>query len=428
MKFNQLHPRDQLVAIMNRIYHNGMTTLSGGNLSIKDDEGNIWITPSGIDKGNLTPGDMMCVHPDGTIEGPHKPSIELPFHQGIYARRPDLGAVVHAHPPALVSFSTAREIPDTRIIPQANKVCGPVGYAPYAMPGTEQLGENIAETFAQGFDAIILENHGTATGGPDILTAFHRLETLDFCARTLIQARGLGTVNTLTDEQLELFDSRKHLLPEFTPEQPSSREHELREQIVDMVHRACDRYLMIGTEGVASARVDDHSFLITPTGIDRRDIEIDDIVLIRDGKREAGKLPSRSVKLHQAIYTQHADINVVITAQSPHIAAYTISSGIFDTKTIPECYIMLAEMPEIPFTTLYQEPEKVAAALSPRSPVLLIQNDCVLITGQSLLQAFDRLEVAEFSAKSLIDTMRLGGLVPISDADLEALETNFMGG
>ena len=127
MNFQLLHPRDQLVAIMNRIYHNGMTTLSGGNLSIKDDNGDIWITPSGIDKGKLTPRDMMCVRPDGTVEGPHKPSSELPFHRAIYQLRPDLSAIVHAHPPALVSFSIVRQVPDTRIIPQANRLCGPVG-------------------------------------------------------------------------------------------------------------------------------------------------------------------------------------------------------------------------------------------------------------------------------------------------------------
>ncbi|MBI5960565.1 MAG: class II aldolase/adducin family protein, partial [Chloroflexi bacterium] len=66
MKFHLLHPRVQLVTIMNRIYHSGMTTLSGGNLSIKDDNGDIWITPAGVDKGNLTPRDIMCVRADGT--------------------------------------------------------------------------------------------------------------------------------------------------------------------------------------------------------------------------------------------------------------------------------------------------------------------------------------------------------------------------
>lgn len=107
----------------------------------------------------------MRLLPDGTIEGPHKPSLEYPFHRAIYERRPDLSAVVHAHPPALVTFSIARIIPDTRIIPQAMRVCGRVGYAPYATPGSLALGAAIAETFADGYDSVLLENHGAVAGG-----------------------------------------------------------------------------------------------------------------------------------------------------------------------------------------------------------------------------------------------------------------------
>jgi L-fuculose-phosphate aldolase len=161
-----------------------------------------------------------------------------------------------------------REVPDTRIIPQANRICGPVGYAPYALPGSEKLGENIAATFAEGYNIIILENHGMAAGGADLLDAFHRLETLDFCARTLIRAQALGKVQTLPEPALNLFDSRLHLLPEFVPTTHSSRERELRQQIVDITRRAYDRYLMISTEGVVSARLDENSFLITPTGVE----------------------------------------------------------------------------------------------------------------------------------------------------------------
>ncbi len=109
MRFHLLHPRDQLVAIMNRIYNNGMTTLSGGNLSILDANGDIWITPAGVDKGKLTPQDIVCVHADGTVDGLHRPSSELPFHRAIYRCRPDLRAIVHAHAPALVSFSIVRQ-------------------------------------------------------------------------------------------------------------------------------------------------------------------------------------------------------------------------------------------------------------------------------------------------------------------------------
>jgi L-fuculose-phosphate aldolase len=425
MHFPWMHPRDQLVTIIERIYRGGMTTLSGGNLSIREDNGDIWITPSGIDKGKLTPKDIMLVRADGTVEGPHKPSSEYPFHRAIYAQRPDLQAIVHAHPPALVSFSIVRQIPDTRIIPQANRVCGPVGYAPYALPGSEQLGENIAATFAQGYNIVILENHGMAAGGSSLLSAFQRLETLDFCARTLIRARGLGAVDTLSDADLNFFDHRRNLLVEFAPATHPSRERELRQQTVEIIHRAVDRYLMISTEGVVSARLDQESFLISPTGRDRRSLSVEDIVLVHRGAREQGKLPSRSVQLHQAIYGAHADINCVMTAQCPNVTAYAITSTPFDSRTIPESYILLRDVPIIPFKTLYTDPRQVASMVSLSSPVVLAKNDCVLTVGQSVLSAFDRLEVAEYSAKSLIDTTVLGRHVPIGEDEIRDLDVAF---
>lgn len=427
MKFHLLHPREQLVRIMNRIYNNKMTTLSGGNLSIKDLNGDIWITPAGIDKGKLTPGDIMCVKADGTIEGKHRPSSEFPFHKSIYKKRADINAIVHAHPPALVSFSIVRQIPDTNIIPQAKRVCGMVGYAPYALPGSEQLGENIAATFAKGFNVVLLENHGVATGGSDLLNAFHRLETLEFCARTIMQARRIGDITTLTEEQISFFDHRRNHLPEFELAEHTSVERELRSQIVDIVHRACDRGLMISTEGVASARIDDTSFLITPSGLGRRSIDIEDIVLIRDGMREMGKNPSRSVLLHQAIYKKHPAIRSIITAQSPGVTAYAISEQFFETRTIPESYVVLRDIPKIVYGKQYNEPEEVANSLSDIINVLLIQNDCLLTTGKSSLEAFDRLEVAEFSANSLIASKDIGECVKIGNQEIADLNEKFFG-
>jgi L-fuculose-phosphate aldolase len=425
MRFHMLHPRDQLVAIMNRIYNNGMTTLSGGNLSIRDDDDSIWITPAGVDKGRLTPKDILCVKPTGEVIGLHAPSSELPFHRAIFARRPDLRAIVHAHAPALVSFSIARQIPNTSIIPQAQRVCGLVGYAPYAVPASEALGESIADTFADGYNVVLLENHGIAAGGQDLLTAFHRLETLDFCARTQLKALGLGAIRSLTEAQLLPFDVQYNLLPEFRHETFTSRERELRQEIVEIVHRAVERYLMISTEGVVSARVDAGSFLITPTGCDRGSIEIEDLVLIQDGRREAGKMPSRSVRLHTAIYQAHPATNCVITAQSPNATAYAITDQWFDTRTIPESYVLLRDIPVVPYGVQFRDPERVAAALSPATPVLLIQNDAVMTTGSSILKAFDRLEVAEFSAKALHDTALIGKHVPIGEEDIADLKKAF---
>src|SRR5437763_12889163 len=103
-------PRDELLEAIHRIYRYRMTTTSGGNLSIRCPEGDIWITPAGIDKGTLRREDMICVHPDGSKTGPHRPSSELPFHQEIYRQRPDISGIVHAHPVALVAFSLVHEV------------------------------------------------------------------------------------------------------------------------------------------------------------------------------------------------------------------------------------------------------------------------------------------------------------------------------
>src|SRR5262245_13279268 len=135
MDSSWLHPRDELVETMRRIYRLKMTTTSGGNLSIRDANGDIWITPSRVDKGRLQPTDIVCVRADGSRDGLHPPSSEFPFHRQIYQARPDIKAIVHAHPGALVAFSICRKIPDTRVQILAHSVCGKVAYAAYACPG-----------------------------------------------------------------------------------------------------------------------------------------------------------------------------------------------------------------------------------------------------------------------------------------------------
>jgi L-fuculose-phosphate aldolase len=427
MNFHCLHPRQQLANIMHRIYRQGMTTLSGGNLSILDENGDMWITPASTDKGKLTPQDIVCVKAGGSTTGPHRPSSEYPFHKAVYARRPDLRAIVHCHSPALVSFSIVRQLPDTQVLPSVFEVCGQVGYAPYALTGTDKLGQIIAGTFAEGFDTVLLENHGIVTGGDNLLTAFGRLETVDFCARTLLQARKLGRVNTLTQKQLALARNAP-AYPGFTPAPPGSREQELRRQIVDMVQRAYQRQLMTGTQGAVSARLKGHNFLINAAGTDRHLLTSDDIVLIRNGQAEADKQPSRYTRLHETIYKRQPGINFIMTAQPPHIMAYALTSTPFNTRTMFESYYLLQDVPLISFDAYYQTPQLVAQAVAGGAPVVLIQNDCVVTTGTSLLQTFDRLEVAESSARVLLDAAALGQVIPLSDEQIHEVDVAFFSG
>jgi L-fuculose-phosphate aldolase len=105
--------------------------------------------------------------------------------------------------------------------------------------------------------------------------------------------------------------------------------------------------------------------------------------------------------------------------------AYAVTGRPLATKTIPESYVVLRDVPFIPYGQQYDAPEELSAALSPKAPVVLIQNDTVLATGATIHQAFDRLEVAEFTAFSLISTQHIGPLVPIGEADMRALPCAF---
>lgn len=422
-----MHPRDQITMIIARIYKRGLTTTSGGNISIKDENGDIWVTPSAIDKGSLRPCDIMCIKKDGSIVGPHKPSSEYPFHTAIYNFRPDIKAIIHAHPPALVSFSIVRDIPNTNIISQAKHTCGPIGYAKYELPGSHALGEKIAAEFVKGFSAVIMENHGTVVGGTDMVDAFQRFETLEFCARTILFGNTIGKPTYLTNKQISDFDLNvPQELPEMSEVTYPSDEREKRSEICNIVHRACDQGLMMSSYGTVSTRWRNDDFLITPTNIPRWDLQIQDIVQIKNGEREPGKLPSRATWLHQEIYKRNPYINSIILTQPPYLMAFGVTDSEFNVRTIPESWIFLQDVPAVPFDILLQDQSLIPEMLTKDNPAVIIKNDAVLVTGDQLLATFDKLEVAEFSAKSLVMCAPIGKMVPINDEQVEELRAFFI--
>lgn len=422
-----MHPRDQIAMVMGRIYRRGLTTTSGGNISIIDDNGDIWISPSAVDKGKLLPSDIVCIRKDGTAVGRHKASSEFPFHKAIYEIRPDIKSIIHAHPPALVSFSIVRTTPNTNIITQASRVCGRVGYAEYELPGSQALGAKIAEEFHKGYKAVIMENHGTVVGGSDLMDTFQRFETLEFCARTILYGNAVGEPTYLSNEQINAFESQvPEPLPEMEEVAYSSDEREKRLEIVNIVQRACTQGLMISSYGTISTRWKGGDFLITPTDVPRWDLRIEDIVQIKDGKREPGKIPSRTTYLHQEIYKKHPEINSIILTQSPYLMAFAVTGAQFNVRTIPESWIFLQDVSSLEFGSHFKGETVIADVVAKHNPAVIIKNSCVLVTGDQLLQTFDYLEVAEFSAKSLVLCASIGNLVPISNEQVEELRHAFI--
>lgn len=420
-----IHPRDEIMQTMGRIYGYRMTTTSGGNLSIRDPNGDIWISPSRVDKGNLTRGDIVCVKQDGTVEGLHPPSSEFPFHKAIYEARPDIRAIVHGHPVALVAFSICQSAPNTKLFHQTHSVCGKVGFAPYACPGSEQLGSNIAATFAEGCDSVILENHGVVVGGDSLANAFERFEAFEFAGKTLIKAGQLGEVRYLDDAQLEQAAQRSVDLATFDPPIATPEERELRRELCQFLRRGCRQRLLISTEGSYSARVDDDSFLITPTQQDREMLQIDDLVLISHGKRESGKKASRAVLAHQAIYQQHPTVQAIVFAHPVNATAFSVTDVKFDTRTIPESYVFLCDVNRVPYGLQYGNDGRIAEMVSTLSPTAILENDGVLATGTSILDAFDRLEVLEATAEAVINARSIGEVAVMPDAVIDELRNTF---
>lgn len=424
MEMSWLHPRDELVATMQRIYRYKMTTTSGGNLSILDPSGDIWITPSRVDKGSLQPTDIVCVHPDGSRSGLHPPSSEFPFHQEIYRRRPDIKAIVHAHPGALVAFSICRLLPDTRVQSHAHSVCGKIALAPYACPGTAELGVKIADTFAAGADCVLLENHGVVIGGSDLHDAFQRFETFEFVAQTIIKARQLGELKVLPPELLSV-----ETMPDFDtlPLVPASiREKELRTDLCRFLHRAYQQRLLISTAGAFSARLDDTQFLITPRRRDRLEVEAGGIVRATRAACEAGKHPSRAALLHALIYERHPQVGAIINAQPAHASAFCMTDAPLSTHTIPESYVVLNNAPRLSFQRIVEDADRIAAAVSvDRCPVILIENEGALVLGRTILEAFDRLEVLEATTEALLLSRPLGPIVPMPAAAIDELRKAF---
>ncbi len=411
---------------MERIYRYRMTTTSGGNLSIREENGDIWITPARIDKGGLRRSDIVLVRADGTVEGVRLPSSELPLHQAVYRARPDVRGIVHAHPAALVAFSLVHEVPDTRLFHQAWHVCGAGGFAPYALPGSGALGDVVAGVAGEGYNCMILENHGVVTAGDDVQEAFRRFETFEFTAKTIIKARLLGgEIRYLTDEEILLAERPPSPLPELARTEPRSDEKELRRSLCDFVRRAYRQRLFISTQGSFSARLGASSFLITPQGVDRGSVEADDIALVDSGQAEAGSAPSRAARIHGAIYSRHPQIGAIVNAYPVNATAFGVCGEVVDTRTIPESLVVLRRPGIVGYAAQFAEPESVADAISPQRPAAILENNGVLVAGEDVLQAYDRLEVLEATAEALINARALGSLAPLSEDVIRELEVFF---
>lgn len=193
---------DEIAYFMRRLYQCGLTTTSGGNISARCGE-NILITPSSTDKARMTGDQVGMLDMDCNIVGKSfKPTIESQMHVEICKRRPDVQAVVHAHPVYASAFAASKRLISNKYLAEALVVTGEIAYAPYACQGTRELAQIIGDA-AENADCIVMRNHGIIALGTNLLYAFDRMEILENAAKTTFICQG-----PLAGEDIELSDAQ----------------------------------------------------------------------------------------------------------------------------------------------------------------------------------------------------------------------------
>jgi L-fuculose-phosphate aldolase len=194
---------ESLISVCHRLYDKGFVTATDGNVSVRLENQNFLTTRTGINKGMVTTDDIIEVDIEGNVvPGKYRPSTELAMHLFIYSQRPDIHAIVHAHPPYATGFATARQPLTSCLFPEVIVGLGAIPLAEYATPSTVEVIKSI-EPFVRQADAILLANHGVVTCGKDLLDAYFKMEKVEHAAHITFVARMLGGEKYLTKEDVD---------------------------------------------------------------------------------------------------------------------------------------------------------------------------------------------------------------------------------
>jgi L-fuculose-phosphate aldolase len=195
--------RRDLVEVCRRLHDRRLIGAGEGNVSCRLGKDRLLVTPSGVGKGFLRASDLVVIDRDGKrVRGRGRPSTELLMHLAAYAARPDVGAVVHAHPLTAVAFTVAGVAPPNDLLPEAVLVLGRIAVSPFATPGTDEVPSSLSP-FWKGHDVILLERHGALALGKHLFQALDRMETLERVCEVAARARAMGSCEPLPARAVE---------------------------------------------------------------------------------------------------------------------------------------------------------------------------------------------------------------------------------
>lgn len=199
--------KKEVAYYMRRLYKRELTTCSGGNVSFRFSDNKVLITPSQIDKGTLRSKDIGVVSLDGKNLTPKfKLSMETQMHLSVYKSRPDIRAIVHAHPEFATSYAGSNLEINTSISGEARVLLGKPILAPYALMGSKDLAEIVGSAIKKG-NVVVMENHGILTVGNNLFMAYNRMEVLESAAKISFITQLMGKRKELSDLRLKEIDN-----------------------------------------------------------------------------------------------------------------------------------------------------------------------------------------------------------------------------
>jgi L-fuculose-phosphate aldolase len=197
--------RASIVEVGRRLWQRGFVASNDGNISVRVGPDRLLMTPASVSKGFMTPDMMVVTDLDGgVIEGApgRKPSSEALMHLVAYRERPDIGAVVHSHPPLSTGFAVAGVPLDRAVLAEVVTTLGSIPIAEYGTPSTPELAEAVAP-LVKAHDGLLLANHGALALGKDLFAAYYKMETIEHFARISLVARMLGREHLLSREEVD---------------------------------------------------------------------------------------------------------------------------------------------------------------------------------------------------------------------------------
>ena len=208
-----METREIMCDICHKTWQLGWVAANDGNLSVKLPDGNFLATPTGISKSFITPEKLVIIDGEGNVlqaENGYRPSSEIKMHLRCYKERPDVGAVLHAHPPTATAYAVAHVPLDRYTMIETVAAIGSIPVTPYGTPSTYEVPDAIAP-YLQEHDVLLLANHGALTVGADAITAYYRMETLELFAKISLTAHLLGGEKEISEENIQkLIDLRKY--------------------------------------------------------------------------------------------------------------------------------------------------------------------------------------------------------------------------